>query len=166
VVILLYLDVIYYQSTTKNGLVIIFCIFSLFFLALAQTLLIGLYKVGNVLGHEYIPIGIFALIALSFPILTFFVGRFFRPNNENALKNSTYECGEVPVGEAHIQFHFQYYMFAILFVVFDLVVVFLILWVQVYLALQVSAKVVMMLFLLITLLGLWYAFKKEDVIWI
>ena len=118
------------------------------------------------LGHEYVPIGIFALIALSFPILTFFAGRFFRPNNENALKNSTYECGEVPVGEAHIQFHFQYYMFAILFVVFDLVVVFLILWVQVYLALQVSAKVVMMLFLLITLLGLWYAFRKEDVIWI
>ena len=118
------------------------------------------------LGHEYVPIGIFALIALSFPILTFFAGRFFRPNNENALKNSTYECGEVPVGEAHIQFHFQYYMFAILFVVFDLVVVFLILWVQVYLVLSVAAKVIMMLFLLITLLGLWFAFRKEDVIWI
>ena len=118
------------------------------------------------LGHEYVSIGIFALIALSFPVMTFFIGRFFRPHNDNALKNSTYECGEIPVGEAHIQFHFQYYMFAILFVVFDLVVVFLILWVQVYLALQVSAKVVMMLFLLITLLGLWYAFKKEDVIWI
>jgi NADH:ubiquinone oxidoreductase subunit 3 (subunit A) len=53
-----------------------------------------------------------------------------------------------------------------LFVVFDLVVVFLILWVQVYLVLSVAAKVIMMLFLLITLLGLWYAFRKEDVIWI
>ncbi len=95
-----------------------------FFLALARTLLIGIYRRVNVLGHEYVPIGIFALIALSFPILTFFAGRFFRPNNDNALKNSTYECGEIPVGEAHIQFHFQYYMFAILFVVFDLVVVF------------------------------------------
>ena len=94
------------------------------------------------LGHEYVPIGIFALIALSFPILTFFIGRFFRPHNDNALKNSTYECGEVPIGEAHI------------------------LWVQVYLQLAISAKVVMMLFLLLTLLGLWYAFKKEDVIWI
>ena len=139
------------------------CVFSS---ALARTLLIGYYKRVDVLGHEYVPIGIFALIALSFPILTFFAGRFFRPNNENALKNSTYECGEVPVGEAHIQFHFQYYMFAILFVVFDLVVVFLILWVQVYLVLSVAAKVIMMLFLLITLLGLWYAFRKEDVIWI
>ena len=118
------------------------------------------------LGHEYIPIGIFAIIALSFPVMTFFIGRFFRPNNDNALKNSTYECGEVPRGEAHIQFHFQYYMFAILFVIFDLVVVFLILWVQVYLVLEVSAKVVMLLFLLLTLLGLWYAFRKEDVIWI
>ncbi len=57
-------------------------------------------------------------------------------------------------------------MFAILFVIFDLVVVFLVLWVQVYLDLEVSAKVVMLLFLLLTLLGLWYAFRKEDVIWI
>ena len=143
-----------------------YALLCVFFSALARTLLIGYYKRVNVLGHEYVPIGIFALIALSFPILTFFAGRFFRPNNENALKNSTYECGEVPVGEAHIQFHFQYYMFAILFVVFDLVVVFLILWVQVYLVLSVAAKVIMMLFLLITLLGLWYAFRKEDVIWI
>ena len=143
-----------------------YALLCVFFSALARTLLIGYYKRVNVLGHEYVPIGIFALIALSFPILTFFAGRFFRPNNENALKNSTYECGEVPVGEAHIQFHFQYYMFAILFVVFDLVVVFLILWVQVYLVLSVEAKVIMMLFLLITLLGLWYAFRKEDVIWI
>ena len=143
-----------------------YALLCVFFSALARTLLIGYYKRVNVLGHEYVPIGIFALIALSFPILTFFAGRFFRPNNENALKNSTYECGEVPVGEAHIQFHYQYYMFAILFVVFDLVVVFLILWVQVYLVLSVAAKVIMMLFLLITLLGLWYAFRKEDVIWI
>ena len=143
-----------------------YALLCVFFSALARTLLIGIYRRVNVLGHEYVPIGIFALIALSFPILTFFAGRFFRPNNENALKNSTYECGEVPVGEAHIQFHFQYYMFAILFVVFDLVVVFLILWVQVYLVLSVAAKVIMMLFLLITLLGLWYAFRKEDVIWI
>ena len=143
-----------------------YALLCVFFSALARTLLIGYYRRVNVLGHEYVPIGIFALIALSFPILTFFAGRFFRPNNENALKNSTYECGEVPVGEAHIQFHFQYYMFAILFVVFDLVVVFLILWVQVYLVLSVAAKVIMMLFLPITLLGLWYAFRKEDVIWI
>ena len=119
-----------------------------------------------VLGHDYIPIAIFTLLAISFPTLTFFMGRFFRPNNDNPLKRSTYECGETPIGDAHIQFHFQYYMFAILFVVFDLVVVFLILWVQVYLSLAVAAKVVMLLFLLLTLLGLWYAFRKEDVIWI
>ena len=40
------------------------------------------------LGHEYVPIGIFALIALSFPVMTFFIGRFFRPHNDNPLKNS------------------------------------------------------------------------------
>ena len=118
------------------------------------------------LGHEYISIGIFALIALSFPILTFFVGRFFRPNNENALKNSTYECGEVPVGEAHIQFHFQYYMFAILFVVFDIVTVFILLWMVAYSALTIEAKAIMGIFMMCSLIGLWYALSKEDVIWI
>ena len=71
-----------------------------------------------------------------------------------------------PVGEAHIQFHFQYYMFAILFVVFDLVVVFLMLWVLVYTSLDTSAKLVMFLFVGMTLLALYYALKKEEVIWI
>ena len=115
---------------------------------------------------EYIPILVFLVFALLLSVGAFSLSIILGKKSPYAEKNSTYECGEVPVGEAHIQFHFQYYMFAILFVVFDLVVVFLILWVQVYLSLQVSAKVVMLLFLLITLLGLWYAFRKEDVIWI
>jgi NADH:ubiquinone oxidoreductase subunit 3 (subunit A) len=121
---------------------------------------------GTVLGHDYIPIGIFAVIALTFPLMNFFMGRFFRPDYGNPLKRSTYECGETPVGEAHIQFHFQYYMFAILFVVFDLVVVFLMLWVLVYTSLDTSAKLVMFLFVGMTLLALYYALKKEEVIWI
>ena len=118
------------------------------------------------LGHDYIPIGIFAVIALMFPLMNFFMSRFFRPDYGNPLKRSTYECGETPVGVAHIQFHFQYYMFAILFVVFALVVVFLMLWVLVYTSLDTSAKLVMFLFVGMTLLALYYALKKEEVIWI
>ena len=77
------------------------------------------------LGHEYISIGIFALIALSFPILTFFVGRFFRPNNDNALKNSTYECGEIPEGSAWVKFNVRFYVIALIFIIFDVEVIFL-----------------------------------------
>ena len=63
-----------------------------------------------------------------FPLITFFATRLFRPTHPTPLKDLTYECGELPEGEAAIQFHFQYYMFALIFVVFDVAAVFLVLW--------------------------------------
>src|SRR5256885_11900387 len=77
--------------------------------------------------ESYVPIVIFALIALMFPLGTFFATRLFRPDHPTPLKDLTYECGEVPEGAAQIQFHFQYYMFALIFVVFDVAAVFLLL---------------------------------------
>src|SRR2546428_2882940 len=71
---------------------------------------------------------LFILVALSFPLLTFFATRLFRRTPPTPLKDLTYECGELPEGEAAIQFHFQYYMFALIFVVFDVAAVFLVLW--------------------------------------
>ncbi len=76
----------------------------------------------------YVPVVIFLLLALVFPPLTFFLTRLFRPTHPTPLKDLTYECGEVPEGEAEIQFHFQYYMFALIFVVFDVAAIFLVLW--------------------------------------
>src|SRR2546428_13798466 len=78
--------------------------------------------------ESYVPIVIFALIALMFPLGTFFATRLFRPDHPTPLKDLSYECGEVPEGEAQIQFHCQYYMFALIFVVFDVAAVFLLLW--------------------------------------
>src|SRR5437879_13177287 len=78
--------------------------------------------------ESYVPVVIFALIALLFPLGTFFATRLFRPDHPTPLKDLTYECGEEPEGEAAIQFHFQYYMFALIFVVFDVAAVFLVLW--------------------------------------
>src|SRR2546428_12690313 len=63
-----------------------------------------------------------------FPLLPFFATRLFRPTHPTPLKDLTYECGELPEGEAAIQFHFQYYMFALIFGVFDVAAVFLVLW--------------------------------------
>src|SRR5437667_7797387 len=78
--------------------------------------------------ESYVPIVIFALIALLFPLGTFFATRLFRPDHPTPLKDLTYECGEVPEGVAQIQFHFQYYMFALIFVIFDVAAIFLLLW--------------------------------------
>tara|TARA_Y100000588_G_scaffold366467_1_gene432233 strand:- start:6214 stop:6387 length:174 start_codon:yes stop_codon:yes gene_type:complete len=57
-------------------------------------------------------------------------------------------------------------MFAILFVVFDIVTVFILLWMVAYSALTIEAKAIMGIFMMCSLIGLWYALSKEDVIWI
>jgi NADH:ubiquinone oxidoreductase subunit 3 (subunit A) len=116
--------------------------------------------------EKYLPVAIFALVAILFPVLAFYVSRFFRPTKKTALKYLTYECGEEPIGEAKIQFHFQYYMFAIIFVIFDIIIVFLMIWALVFSDLSVMAKTYMGIFLAILLVGVAYALKKEEVIWI
>src|SRR2546426_4544191 len=76
----------------------------------------------------YVPLVLFLPVPLMFPPITCFATRLFRPTHPTPLKDLTYECGELPEGEAAIQFHFQYYMFALIFVVFDVAAVFLVLW--------------------------------------
>src|SRR5437867_10902293 len=90
--------------------------------------------------ESYVPIVIFALIALMFPLGTFFATRLFRPDHPTPLKDLTYECGEVPEGEAQIQFHFQYYMFALIFVIFVVAAIFFLLWAFAWAGLLTSAS--------------------------
>lgn len=82
--------------------------------------------------EDYLPVLIFAIICMVFPPVTYVLNRWFRPGKRTLLKDTAYECGEVPIGTGHIQFTFQYYMYAILFVAFDVVVVFLVLWALVF----------------------------------
>jgi NADH-quinone oxidoreductase subunit A len=79
---------------------------------------------------------------------------------------STYECGSEPIGDAHVQFRFQYYAFALIFVVFDLVATFLMLWVVAFSGLSPEAIFLMILFFGILILGVAYALKKEENVWI
>ncbi len=80
------------------------------------------------------------------------------------MKLTTYECGEIPEGEANIQFNFQYYLFAIMFIVFDVAAIFIILFGLVYAGgLSVQAQVLMALFVLIITAATLYSLKKEEV---
>src|SRR5438309_12110314 len=118
--------------------------------------------------ESYVPIVILARIALLFPLGTFFATRLFRPDHPTPLKHLTYECGEVPEGVAQIQFHFQYYMFALIFAVFDVAAVFLLLWAFAWGGLLSSsspaAKSWTVLFLGLMFVATQYALKKEEVI--
>ena len=79
---------------------------------------------------------------------------------------ATYECGSEPIGEAQVQFRFQYYTFALIFVVFDLIATFLMIWAVAFTGLSMDAKLLMIVFFGILVLGVVYALKKEEYVWI
>ena len=113
---------------------------------------------------DYLPVAIFALVAVIFPFIAFFATRFFRPVKPHFLKAQTYECGEVPTGEARIQFSFQYYIFALIFVVFDSLSIFVLVWALVLPGLDLVARLYMLMFILVLLGVLVHALKKEEAV--
>ncbi len=119
---------------------------------------------------EYGPLLILMLAALIFPIggvvTSLLFGRLrLRPDNPNPIKNDTYECGVETVGPSWIQFNFRYYYFALLFVIFDVEVVFLLPWAVYFRQLALFGLIEMALFILILVVGFLYAWKKEALEW-
>ena len=119
---------------------------------------------------EYGPLLILMLAALIFPIggvvTSLLLGRLrLRPDNPNPIKNDTYECGVETVGPSWIQFNFRYYYFALLFVIFDVEVVFLLPWAVYFRQLALFGLIEMALFILILVVGFLYAWKKEALEW-
>ena len=80
--------------------------------------------------NPYFFIVIFIGVALVFPLvplaLAWLWRRFFQPPKPGAEKNATYECGVESIGDAQIQFHSQYYLYAIIFLIFDVEAIFLV----------------------------------------
>lgn len=115
---------------------------------------------------SYIPLVVLSILALGFAPLAWWMSRFLRPNKPSQWKDMTYECGSEPIGQARVQFRFQYYAFGIIFVVFDLVATFLMIWAVAFSGFSDMAKIWAVVFLGMLLLGVAYALKKEETIWI
>ncbi len=115
---------------------------------------------------NYLPWLVLAILSFGFAPLAWFVSKFIRPRKVTAWQDKTYECGSEPIGQARVQFRFQYYTFGIIFVVFDLVATFLMVWSVAFSNLTWSGKIWVLLFLGMLLLGVAYALKKEETIWI
>lgn len=110
-------------------------------------------------------IGIFLVMSPIFPALPVILNRLLGPKKPNPLKQSTYECGIETVGDTWIQFKVQYYIFALIFVVFDVEAVFLFPIAAAYDQLALFAVFEVALFVIILAVGLGYAWKEGALEW-
>ena len=108
---------------------------------------------------------IFAVVALIVPSVALIVSRLLAPRKPNPIKESTYECGMETVGASWVQFKAQYYVFALVFLVFDVEVVFLFPWATALNALPMFAVIEGIIFILILVAGLVYAWRKGLLEW-
>ena len=115
--------------------------------------------------YHYLFIGLFGLFAIVFPVLPIVLARFVAPRKPSPSKNATYECGLAAEGDAWIQFRVQYYIFALIFVIFDVETIFIYPWAVSFRELGVFAFWEMILFIAILAVGLIYAWRKKMLEW-
>jgi len=109
---------------------------------------------------------LFAAIALAIPLLAMGMSWLVRPHRPGPIKKTTYECGLETTGETWIQFKVQYYLYALIFVLFDVETVFLYPWAVAYHRLPLFALFEMFVFLFILAVGLFYAWRKGALEWV
>jgi len=118
------------------------------------------------MGFGYGILLLFVLAGIGFVLFTIFFAGLIRPKRPNRTKLQNYECGEVPVGGAWIQYNAGFYIFALIFVIFDVEVVFLFPWAVAFKQLGLFALVEMFIFLIILIIGLAYVWKKGALKWV
>jgi len=114
---------------------------------------------------DYNFIGVFAIIAILFPFVALGLAWLLRPKKPNPVKAETYECGLQTIGDTWVQFRAQYYVYALVFVIFDIEAVFLFPWAVAYGKLGLWAFAEAFLFLAILTVGLIYAWRKGALRW-
>lgn len=103
---------------------------------------------------------------MAFLAVNLLAWKVIRPARFSEEKLTTYECGENPTGSAWIQFNIRFYVFAIIFLVFDVEVVFLLPWAVVFRDLGVLAFIEGVVFIVILVVGLAYVWRKGDLEWV
>ena len=115
--------------------------------------------------QDYITVGVFAAFGVILVAVALGASALLRPKNPSAVKSQTYECGIDPVGGGWSQTHVRYYIFALLFLIFDVEAVFIFPWAVRLESLGTFALVEMVVFIVILLAGLIYAVRKGVLSW-
>jgi NADH-quinone oxidoreductase subunit A len=116
--------------------------------------------------HQSYGVVVAVLVAgIGLVVVAFTAARLVAPRRQFPDKLKTYECGIDPVGEGWSQTQIRYYIYAFLFVIFDVESVFLFPWATVYLRFAWQAVIEMAIFVFILALGLLYAYRKKVLVW-
>jgi len=122
------------------------------------------------LAHDsYLPIVVLAVAAAGFAVAPLVLARLwskkYSPRKPGPYKNSTYECGLESKTDALIQFRPEYYLYAIIFLIFDVETIFLLPFAVAFTGLTFGASIAMMVFLLLLVEGLVWAWQKGVLTW-
>ncbi len=110
-------------------------------------------------------VGVFLLFGLFFAFFSLFLAWLVRVRGHDPIFTTTYECGPDPIGSSFVQMNVRFYLFALLFVIFDVETLFLYPWAVAYKGLGVVGFIEMFIFISILFLGLIYAWKKGALKW-
>jgi NADH-quinone oxidoreductase subunit A len=117
----------------------------------------------------YLPVIVLLLAAVAFALSTLLLAwlwaRLFSPHKPGPSKNAIYECGLESVGDAWIQFKPGYYLYGIIFLVFDVEAVFLLPFAVAFSGFGAAESIAMLVFLLLLVEGLVWAYQKNILVW-
>jgi NADH-quinone oxidoreductase subunit A len=117
----------------------------------------------------YFFIVMFCGVAVVFPLMPLALAwmwrKIFQPPKPGSAKNATYECGVESVGEARVQFQSQYYLYCIIFLIFDVEAIFLVPFAVAFTGLPMAAFIAILIFLLLLIEGLVWAWSKGCLDW-
>lgn len=114
---------------------------------------------------DFLPIALMFIVALGFVVTTMFVTHLLGPKRKSKIKTDTFECGIESQGNARIPFSIKYFLVAILFVLFDVEVIFMYPWAVNFKNLGLPGFLEMLTFVAFLLVGFYYIIKKGALKW-
>jgi len=115
--------------------------------------------------HEYLPIVVLITFATILAILVVVIGHIFGPRHPTLRKSFPYESGMRPIGPGTRRMPIRFYLIAVLFILFDIEIVFFLPWAVVFNQLGLFGLIEMFIFILVLLVGYVYAWKKGALEW-
>jgi NADH-quinone oxidoreductase subunit A len=114
---------------------------------------------------DYLPIAVLIIIATGLAILVVALGHLFGPRRRTVRKGQPYESGMLPFGSGQRRMPVHFYLIAVLFILFDIEIIFLLPWAVVLRQIKVAGLIEMLVFVLILLVGFVYAWKRGALEW-